>query len=218
MKRAMWAMLGATMMAGTVQAAERPAITGISHIAVYSADAAATEQFYKDRLGAEKLPDPEDARGVRYRFSARQFVEVLPLEEHHWKGLIELLGNPEWAQDPALKDPIERGKHHGAMINRHVRAFAATQKTHDFVQRAQKLGVPMAPYNAPADVLADPHEKEARVLFQPVEIPDVGKVATLVSPFHFDGAPLPLTEGPPRLGQHQNLLRATDKVLKAGAA
>lgn len=79
MKRAMWAMLGATMMAGAVQAAERPAITGISHIAVYSADAAATEQFYKDRLGAEKLPDPEDARGVRYRFSARQFVEVLPL-------------------------------------------------------------------------------------------------------------------------------------------
>jgi crotonobetainyl-CoA:carnitine CoA-transferase CaiB-like acyl-CoA transferase len=142
------------------------------------------------------------------------FVEVLPLEEHHWKGLVQLLGNPAWAQDPALKDPIERGKNHGAMINKNVRAFAATQKTHDFVRRAQDLGVPMAPYNPPADVLADKHEV-FRGLVQPVEIPDVGKVDTLVSPFHFDGAALRLAGGPPRLGQHQDVLT---RHAQAGAA
>jgi len=57
----------------------RPKITGISHIAVYTSDAAATEHYYVDIIGAVKLPDPENAKGVRYAFSNTQFIEVLPL-------------------------------------------------------------------------------------------------------------------------------------------
>jgi len=57
----------------------RPSITGISHIAVYTSDAAATDHFYRLVVGAEKQPDPENSQGVRYVLSATQFVEVLPL-------------------------------------------------------------------------------------------------------------------------------------------
>jgi catechol 2,3-dioxygenase-like lactoylglutathione lyase family enzyme len=57
----------------------RPPISGVSHIAVYAADPAATERFYVHDLGATSGPDPESRRGVRYWFSATQFVEVLPL-------------------------------------------------------------------------------------------------------------------------------------------
>lgn len=57
----------------------RPAITGISHLAVYAADKAAAEHFYVDQLGFAKLPDPENPQGVRYALSATQWVEVLPL-------------------------------------------------------------------------------------------------------------------------------------------
>jgi catechol 2,3-dioxygenase-like lactoylglutathione lyase family enzyme len=57
----------------------RPAITGVSHLAVYSSDTAKAESFYVHDLGAAKRPDPEDAAGVRYYFSPLQFVEVLPL-------------------------------------------------------------------------------------------------------------------------------------------
>jgi catechol 2,3-dioxygenase-like lactoylglutathione lyase family enzyme len=57
----------------------RPAITGVSHIAVYAADAAKSERFYVHDLGAVKAPDPESSKGVRYYFSGAQFVEVLPL-------------------------------------------------------------------------------------------------------------------------------------------
>jgi catechol 2,3-dioxygenase-like lactoylglutathione lyase family enzyme len=58
---------------------KRPKISGISHIAVYTSDARATEHYYVDIIGALKLPDPEDPKGVRYAVSATQFVEVLPL-------------------------------------------------------------------------------------------------------------------------------------------
>jgi hypothetical protein len=45
-------------------------------------------------------------------------------------------------------------------------------------------------------VVRDPHEA-ARGLFQPVEIAGAGLLDMLVSPFHFDGAPLVLAGGPP---------------------
>jgi catechol 2,3-dioxygenase-like lactoylglutathione lyase family enzyme len=57
----------------------RPRITGISHIAVYTSNPAASEHFYVDIVGAVKQADPENPKGVRYALSATQFIEVLPL-------------------------------------------------------------------------------------------------------------------------------------------
>jgi catechol 2,3-dioxygenase-like lactoylglutathione lyase family enzyme len=65
-----------------LNAQERPKITGISHLAVYTSDAAATEHYYTAVLGAEKGGDPENPKGVRYYFKADQFIEVLPLPEN----------------------------------------------------------------------------------------------------------------------------------------
>jgi catechol 2,3-dioxygenase-like lactoylglutathione lyase family enzyme len=59
--------------------AMRPQITGISHLAIYTSDPAATEHYYTVIVGAAKLPDPENPQGVRYAVSSTQFIEVLPL-------------------------------------------------------------------------------------------------------------------------------------------
>ena len=77
----------AFLLAFTVSAAaqmpdkpiSRPKITGISHLAVYTSDPAATDHYYRELMGAAKLPDPENPKGVRYAFNSVQFVEVLPL-------------------------------------------------------------------------------------------------------------------------------------------
>jgi catechol 2,3-dioxygenase-like lactoylglutathione lyase family enzyme len=69
----------ATVFAVTAAAQARPKITGISHLAVYTSDAAATEHYYTAIVGAVKMGDPENPQGVRYMLSATQFVEVLPL-------------------------------------------------------------------------------------------------------------------------------------------
>ncbi len=74
------AFLISTAAAATSQSAPaRPRITGISHIAVYTSDAAKTDHFYTAVVGAAKQADPENPKGVRYALSATQFVEVLPL-------------------------------------------------------------------------------------------------------------------------------------------
>ena len=77
------AVLSTVTVAATAQMPEaplrRPKITGISHIAVYTSDAAATDHFYREIIGAVKATDPENPKGVRYMVSSTQFVEVLPL-------------------------------------------------------------------------------------------------------------------------------------------
>lgn len=70
----------AVMLLGASVAPEpRPAITGISHLAVYARDMGKADQFYTHVLGAKRGSDPESVAGVRYYLSGRQFVEVLPL-------------------------------------------------------------------------------------------------------------------------------------------
>jgi catechol 2,3-dioxygenase-like lactoylglutathione lyase family enzyme len=61
----------------------RPPITGISHLAVYTSDPAASAHFYTVSLGARRGADPENGQGARYYFSPTQFVEVLPLPAGH---------------------------------------------------------------------------------------------------------------------------------------
>jgi catechol 2,3-dioxygenase-like lactoylglutathione lyase family enzyme len=63
----------------SLNAQERPKITGISHLAVYTSDPAATDHYYREIIGAAKEADPENPQGVKYAFSATQFVEVLPM-------------------------------------------------------------------------------------------------------------------------------------------
>jgi catechol 2,3-dioxygenase-like lactoylglutathione lyase family enzyme len=70
-------------LAVDAQSTSRPPITGISHLCLYSSDAAATEHFYTHSLGAIKAPDPNDTHATRYVISPTQFVELLPLPTTH---------------------------------------------------------------------------------------------------------------------------------------
>ena len=80
------ALAGLTLIAA---AQERPKILAVSHIAVYASDMSATEHYYTHVLGAEKMPDPENAKGVRYVFSLDQWVEVLPLPANAGKNRLD---------------------------------------------------------------------------------------------------------------------------------
>ena len=99
-------MVAASLVAFTVTAAAqlpdkplaRPTITGISHLAVYTSNPAATDHYYREIIGAIKLPDPEDPKGVRYALSATQFIEVLPLPDGAG---INRLDHTAWNTDDA---------------------------------------------------------------------------------------------------------------------
>ena len=91
---------------------------------------------------------------------------------------------------------------HVGEINRHLRDWARGQRVADVVSRGQALGVPVAKYNTPADVLADPHE-QARGLFSSVEVGGAGELEMLVAPFKLTATPPTVESGPPALGAHE---------------
>jgi catechol 2,3-dioxygenase-like lactoylglutathione lyase family enzyme len=72
-------MLSTTLCALSQNAPARPKITSVSHLAVYTSNPAATERYYTFTVGAVKMADPENPKGVKYALSSTQYVEVLPL-------------------------------------------------------------------------------------------------------------------------------------------
>ncbi len=72
-------VVAALSLTSIASAQQRPPITGVSHICVYSSDLDKADVFYGHDLGGMKAADPENAAGVRYYFNPTQFVEVLPL-------------------------------------------------------------------------------------------------------------------------------------------
>lgn len=114
------------------------------------------------------------------------YIGVLTLEQRQWEGLVKLMGEPEWAVDAAFADPLERSRR-GAEINQHLRAWSKTQRVDDVVTRGQALGVPLAKYNEPADIL-DSEQIKARGVFELLDLPGLGKVPVFTAPFQLDGA------------------------------
>ena len=157
--------------------------------------------FALQRLGDGSL-EHRETRRFRYGgvFEAQGgFVELLTLEDRQWSALVELLGRPEWTQDEALRDPLERSRR-GDEINHHIREWMGQHNVDDIVQWAQKLGVPAAKYRTPAEVVHGEHER-ARGLFAPLMLDDGVQAQVLVAPFQFRCTPLQAGGRVPTLGE-----------------
>lgn len=157
--------------------------------------------FALQRLGDGSL-EHRATRKFRYGgvFEAQDgYIELLTLEDRQWQGLVRLLGNPDWAQDPALQDPLERSRR-GDEINHHVREWMAIRTVDSIVAGAQELGVPAAKYRTPEDVLTGEHER-FRGQFEQTTLADGRDVDILLAPYHFRFSPLRFSGGVPRLGE-----------------
>src|SRR5690554_721348 len=152
--------------------------------------------FALQRLGDGSL-EHRATRSFRYGgvFEARDgYIELLTLEDRQWQGLVQLLGNPEWAQDKALDDPLERSRR-GGDINSHIREWMSSRSVESIVSSAQKLGVPAAKYRTPLEVVNGKHES-ARGLQTPCNLSNGYKAQVLVAPYIFERTPLMLGDVP----------------------
>ncbi|MDO9024334.1 CoA transferase [Zwartia sp.] len=120
--------------------------------------------------------------------TADGYIELLTLEDRQWNSLVELLGNPAWAFEPALQDPLERSRR-GDEINTHIRAWMVLHKAEDIVREAQKLGVPIGKYRTPLEVSQGEHERD-RGLFVDAFRENGSPFEVLLAPFKFLCSPL----------------------------
>lgn len=127
------------------------------------------------------------------------YIELLTLEDRQWNALVELLGNPAWAFEPALQDPLERSRR-GDEINTHIRAWMVLHQAEDVVREAQKLGVPIGKYRTPLEVTQGDHERD-RGLFVDAIRENGSPFEVLLAPFKFLCSPLTGGGKVPALGE-----------------
>jgi crotonobetainyl-CoA:carnitine CoA-transferase CaiB-like acyl-CoA transferase len=124
------------------------------------------------------------------------FVRMIILVKHHWRALLEWLGNPEELADPQLDGFVQRLMHQqriGAVIER----FFASMPKIEVAKEAQRRGIPTTPLLEPAEVLDNEHTA-ARGTFAKLEVGG-GLSALLPSGFFcLDAARLGPRRGPPQ--------------------
>jgi crotonobetainyl-CoA:carnitine CoA-transferase CaiB-like acyl-CoA transferase len=116
----------------------------------------------------------------------------------------EVIGYPEWADDPRYLTNEERVRHREELIPLLAASFA-TRSADEWIEALEAAAVPCAPIRAMDEVFASP---EGIRLVESVDDPARGATLRLVrSPIRFDGAVLDTRRAPPLLGEH------TDEVL-----
>ena len=135
-------------------------------------------------------------------------IFVLAVEEDQWKRLVELMGNPEWAEDELFKDRLSRGRNMDA-LKALMSDWIAGWKVQDLYQAAQNNRIPFAPVNTMRDLYENPHLKE-RDFFVQLDQPGVGKLTLPGMPSRYGATSWALRRPAPRLGQHSDEVFCTE--------
>ena len=122
-------------------------------------------------------------------------------ETHHWQGFVQLIGNPEWAQDPVYLNGEERGRRFKTEIRPRIVEWAKDFTREELYHRGQAANCPFAVVNSPEDVVNSRHLKE-RGFFTDVEHPVAGRIKQAGAPFVLSETPWKVERPAPKLGEH----------------
>jgi crotonobetainyl-CoA:carnitine CoA-transferase CaiB-like acyl-CoA transferase len=128
------------------------------------------------------------------------------VEEHQWRGLLKLLGDPEWGREEIFNDLTSRAKNVDA-LRAMLEDITRRRKVHDLYHEAQKLRLPVAPLNRMTDVYTDEHLR-ARDFFVPLpNEPDGREIISPGAAYKFSTMRWALRRRAPHLGEHNHEVR-----------
>lgn len=156
------------------------------------------------------LKDPGLAPLINHSFKAFDgYLIIQCARPHMFKGLAELVGHPEWVDDPRLAGPQDWFNHIEDIIRPGIEEWAADKTRMQACAALSAVGVASGPVYNPGDVIEDEHVRNRNMLVE-LERTD-GVPDPVLSP----GNPVKLSkvaEGPfsrvPWLGEH------TEEILR----
>lgn len=128
------------------------------------------------------------------------FVNLAPFRDEHWNGLLELMGNPQWAQDERFKDAQSR-REHAEEIRAHLEEWSKSHDKEELAEAAQKLGFPGSPIYA-VDEALNLDQLAAREFFVELDRPGTGIIRHPGLPYMMSETPGRVSRPAPLLGQH----------------
>ena len=130
-------------------------------------------------------------------------VAVTP-EEHQWKALVQLIGDPEWAKEDWCQNPISRAEN-SEKINEWIIEWTMNHTKEEIFRKGQALSCPIAPVSTAEDIYHSEQFK-ARNFFVDMEHPAVGRLPFPSSAFRFSKTPWKLMQAAPLLGEHNEAI------------
>ncbi len=153
-----------------------------------------------------RVPDRPPALG-RMKTSDG-YIVVGVLENHHFRLLMDLMGNPEWAAAPEWYNRAYR-VNHIMEIAPMMDEWMLHQRKDEVHHKGAKKGIAIGPINSAKEVMND-EQYAARDYFVEVDHPEAGKHRYAGWPYKMSATPPRVMRPAPLLGQHNQEVYCTE--------
>jgi crotonobetainyl-CoA:carnitine CoA-transferase CaiB-like acyl-CoA transferase len=130
------------------------------------------------------------------------YIYLCCIEEHQWRGFVEIMGNPEWANEEIFGDRLKRALNWDA-LKVFLEEWVSQQTVLDLYRKAQAKRVPFAPVSTMGDLLSNEHLR-ARGFFVEIAQPVAGTHKYPGAPLKYHRTPWEIRRPAPTLGQHND--------------
>ena len=117
----------------------------------------------------------------------------------------DLLGHPEWAEDPAYATNAARVGNREVLVSL-IQGILLERDRDDWLTEMEARGIPAGPINTLTEVFDDPQVRH-RGMHRTLQRGDL-KVPQVANPLRFDGEPATSDMAPPGLGQDSDAILA----------
>jgi crotonobetainyl-CoA:carnitine CoA-transferase CaiB-like acyl-CoA transferase len=137
-------------------------------------------------------------------------IFLVTVEQDQWRRLVELMGNPEWAEWEIFQDPFMRAENFD-VLQPYIEEWIKQWKVEDLWRAGQERRICFSPVFSMA-TLAKQEQLRARNFFVEVNHPQAGKLMHLGPPFQLGEPWWRIRRPAPLLGEHNGeiLQHATD--------
>jgi len=148
------------------------------------------------------------------------FIVIGGANQTNWERIAEVLGHPEWRNDPRFATNTARMANLPGLVAAMSEVLARNPSA-EWLARLDAAGVPAGPVHSVGEALSHPQTR-ARGMVVDLEHPEAGATKALGCPVHLSVTPAKVERPAPRLGEHtRDVLRESgyaDAEIEAFAA
>jgi len=128
------------------------------------------------------------------------YINIGGANQSNWERIADVLGHPEWREDPRFADNTARMRNRDALADA-MNAVLRTRTRGQWMAVFDAAGVPAGPVHSLGEALEHPQTR-ARGMVVDLVHPDAGATRAIGCPVHLSRTPARITRPAPRLGEH----------------
>lgn len=128
------------------------------------------------------------------------YAIIYPREDHQWRALAGIMGQPELGDDQRYRTRPDRIRH-GEEVNSIIKDWAADLTKEEIYYQVAPSGCPTAPFSTAEDLFLSP-QLQGRGFFEVIDHPKAGPLQYPTRAYRFSGLSPSPTQPAPLLGEH----------------